>query len=73
MGFTKREAVYCLSLVITNWANYSTKNTCLTNEQFPGIQKVIFWHQVQCTLYTAGSIICWIFTEKLRKHLKGLP
>lgn len=42
MSITKREAVYCLSLIITNWANYSTKNICYTNDQFPEIQKVIF-------------------------------
>lgn len=29
----KRGAVYCLSLTITKWANYSTKNTCHTNKQ----------------------------------------
>lgn len=39
MSFTKRRAMYCLSLIITKWANYSTKNTCHTNEQFLQFRK----------------------------------
>lgn len=39
MAFTKRGAMYCLSLIIRKWANYSTKNTCHTNEQFLQFRK----------------------------------